>query len=1096
MKSETFPANNRKDPLDEDSDKYRNIFEEAPISLWQEDYSEVKARLEELRKQGVQDIRSHLLNNQETVLELASLVKVLDVNQASLDLYGAESREQLLGPLNKVFLPETMKSFMEELIAVFEGREALEINTIGRKIGGEVFPYHLSVRFPPPDGNFGNVLVSVQDISQQRAYEEALKAGEERYRQMFQHNRAIQLLIDSETGDIVDANAAAAEFYGYSCEKLRSMKITDLNTQASQKTHQNMRSVIKEGHRTFHFVHRVASGELKDVEVSSGSLDLGARKHIYSIVHDITASKRAEKELKESREMFSFFTDQIPAVVFIKDENGRLQFVNQTMKELFSAHKWLNKKAQDYLPKDIGEQVIADDKLALQKGQLIREEWIPTDSGEVRCFQTHKFKFERGAKPPLLGGVAIDITQRKAFEQSLEMRDQLLEGLTRAFHCLLGDDNFSESIKQFLALIGEAANADRTYIFSNHTDPRNGEALMTQRYEWRGQGVSSQIDNPELVNLPYSKGFARWLDELSQGKVIKGPIKDFPLSERETLVSQDIASILVAPVLLDSRLWGFLGFDDCGSEREWTDVEVSLLMAAAGGLSNAIKREQAESGLRESKETLEAFFNAITEYAFLLDKEGKILAVNKTLEDRLGLNKNELIGRAGLDFVTGPIGPWNKSYFQEVVNTGQPCIFREQRAQQILETSLYPVPAASGAVESVAGFSRDITDQVEFEKKLQQAYDNLEKRVEERTRELVETNEGLNMEIRNRLRTEKALKNSEQRLELALKGADLGLWDHNFLTDKRYYDRGWAEMLGYSMEEIESMDPQWEDLVHPDDLSATLKAVEEHIKGNTNFYESEYRLRSKSGKWKWILSRGKVVEWDDQGKPARFTGTHLDLTDRKLAEEQLKISLHEKEILLAEIHHRVKNNLQIVSSLLSLQSGHVTDSNVLSAIQDSQSRVRSMALIHDQLYQSRDITRIDFSVYLKNLTQSLLLTYAQLTSYVNLRVNAEKVHFAIETAIPCGLIVNELVTNSLKHAFEKGVAGEVKVELSLEQGDRCLMIVSDNGRGLPEDLDVRTSKSLGLRLVRELAESQLMGGLEVSSNKGTEFRISFKDRKR
>jgi two-component sensor histidine kinase len=155
-----------------------------------------------------------------------------------------------------------------------------------------------------------------------------------------------------------------------------------------------------------------------------------------------------------------------------------------------------------------------------------------------------------------------------------------------------------------------------------------------------------------------------------------------------------------------------------------------------------------------------------------------------------------------------------------------------------------------------------------------------------------------------------------------------------------------------------------------------------------------------------------------------------------------------------------------------------------------------MALIHDQLYQSRDITRIDFAVYLKNLTQSLLLTYAELTSYVNLRVNADKVYFAIETAIPCGLIVNELVTNSLKHAFEQGQTGEIRVDLFSEEDDGYLMVVADTGKGLPEDLDVRSSRSLGLRLVRELAESQLMGTLEVNSQNGAEFRISFKLRKR
>ncbi len=1079
-----------------DRDRYRGAFEDAPVSLWQVDYSDVEKFMEILKNEGVTDIRAYLELNPDILDHIAAKIQVLDINQTTMDLYNAPSKQDLLAPLKDELTSRNTGFFKKQLATIFEGGDKLETHTIGKKVNGADFPLHMKIKFSRPGRDSRIALVSAEDTTRHTNGQIPLNSSELGYRQMFEANLAVQLLIDPETGCIIDANQAASDFYGYTCDQLKSMKIVDINVQQSAKTFKDMGSVIRGEQNRFNFVHKLASGKLREVESLTGRIQIEDKNYIYSIIHDITASRKAEKELKEYREMFSLFTDQIPAIVYIKDEKGRMQFVNQEMIKLFGADQWLGKTAMEYIPEDMAKRIEAEDRIALERGHLLSEAWVLTNNSDIRCFQSHKFRLKRGAKAPLLGGVAVDITDRKLFEHSLEMRDKLLEGLARAFQRLLRGEDLPSSIESFLSIIGTAADVDRVYIFEAHQYQNTEEWLMSQRYEWTSSAKIKQIDNPELIDLPFQPRFDRWFNHLTQGKPIKGLVKDFPECEQEILFPQDIISILVAPLIIDSEFYGFMGFDDLRRQRQWSDVEVSLLMAAAGGLSFAIKREKAESKLLESKETLEAFFNAITECAFLMDKDGFLLAVNTVMEKKYGLTNAKLEGKSCLELENGPIGPTNNILFRKVVDSAQPCIFREELEYEILETSLYPVLNPDGAVESVAGFSRDITDQVEFEKKLQQAYEELEQRVWNRTQELIETNKGLNAEIANRLITEKALTHSEQRLDLALKGADLGLWDHNFVTGDCYYDEGWGKILGYSVNELERMDPFWEDLIHPDDLPDVRKAFDDHVNTKTNFYESEHRLKAKSGEWKWILSRGKIVEWDANGNPARFTGTLLDLSERKLAEERLKVSLHEKEILLAEIHHRVKNNLQIVSSLLSLQSGHVQDTNVLNAIQDSQSRVRSMALIHDQLYQSHDLTKIDFSVYVKNLTQSLLLTYGQMTSYVNLSIKAENIYFAIETAIPCGLIITELVTNSLKHAFNAGRTGEIKVEFSSTGPDGYIMVVSDTGKGLPEDLDIRKSKSLGLRLVRELAEVQLMGRLEVSSKQGTEFRISFKSKKR
>jgi len=221
-----------------------------------------------------------------------------------------------------------------------------------------------------------------------------------------------------------------------------------------------------------------------------------------------------------------------------------------------------------------------------------------------------------------------------------------------------------------------------------------------------------------------------------------------------------------------------------------------------------------------------------------------------------------------------------------------------------------------------------------------------------------------------------------------------------------------------------------------------------------------------------------------------------DITREREADEKIKASLREKEVLLKEIHHRVKNNLQIISSLLNLQSGYIKDTQALGMFKESQNRVRSMALIHEKLYQSNDIARIDFAEYLKNLTGNLVRSYGTMGSLVNLVIKADNISLGIDTAIPCGLIINELVTNSLKYAFTDGQrSGEIRVELTeIGEGENSLyrLVVADNGVGLPEGMNIYKTSSLGLQLVTTLTD-QIHGAIEVNRERGTEFIITFKE---
>jgi two-component sensor histidine kinase len=197
-------------------------------------------------------------------------------------------------------------------------------------------------------------------------------------------------------------------------------------------------------------------------------------------------------------------------------------------------------------------------------------------------------------------------------------------------------------------------------------------------------------------------------------------------------------------------------------------------------------------------------------------------------------------------------------------------------------------------------------------------------------------------------------------------------------------------------------------------------------------------------------------------------------------------------VLLKEIHHRVKNNLQVISSLLNLQSRFIKDKQSLDMFKESQSRIKAMALVHEKLYKSKDLARIDFAEYLRSLTDYLLGSYRIHLKPVTLKINAEKALLDVDSAITCGLIVSELVSNSLKHAFPSTWQGEEsEIRIDLFAKDRTFsLLVSDNGAGFPQDLDFRNTESLGLQLVSTLTE-QLEGAIELDRAGGTAFKIVF-----
>lgn len=241
-----------------------------------------------------------------------------------------------------------------------------------------------------------------------------------------------------------------------------------------------------------------------------------------------------------------------------------------------------------------------------------------------------------------------------------------------------------------------------------------------------------------------------------------------------------------------------------------------------------------------------------------------------------------------------------------------------------------------------------------------------------------------------------------------------------------------------------------------------------------------------------LILKSKVGVFVDLFRKTRALATMNRAMETEIEErlKQLKASLHEKEILLKEIHHRVKNNLQVISSLIDLQADRLADPAVRSLFKDARDRVRSMALVHEKLYQSPDLAHAELGAYIRNVMDELFLAHGATSSKIRLRMELDPVLLPVDMAIPCGLILNELATNSLKHAFVGRESGTIAIELTCLDSGSVRLVFRDDGRGLPAEVDWQAAGSLGLQLIRMLSR-QLHGDLALHNGSGTTFELRF-----
>ncbi|MEO0968189.1 MAG: histidine kinase dimerization/phosphoacceptor domain -containing protein [Cyanobacteria bacterium J06639_18] len=341
--------------------------------------------------------------------------------------------------------------------------------------------------------------------------------------------------------------------------------------------------------------------------------------------------------------------------------------------------------------------------------------------------------------------------------------------------------------------------------------------------------------------------------------------------------------------------------------------------------------------------------------------------------------------------------------------------------------------------------------------------------------------------ILSRKHVEEALIVSEERYARAINAGKVGIWELNLENNQIYIDPNLKKILGYQEYELSNYFNDWLNLIHPKDLKLVKLELDAYLRGTKSKYEVQHRMQHKNGSYLWFLARGNLIR-DKQDKPCYIAGSNTDISINKQIEEKLKISLKEKDILLKEIHHRVKNNLQIISSLLRLQARKIQDTKISGIFRDSQNRVRAMAMIHEKLYQSTEFAKIKICDYINNLAKNLIISY-RVSGLIKMKLEIEEIYLKIDTSIICGLIINELVSNSIKHAFTKYNGNSIKIIFAALGDDKYLLKVSDNGIGINQDY-LHQKQTIGLQLVWNLVE-QIEGSINCEVKSGTSFEIVF-----
>ncbi|MFQ3627009.1 MAG: PAS domain-containing protein [Cyanobacteriota bacterium] len=841
------------------------------------------------------------------------------------------------------------------------------------------------------------------------------------------------------------------------------------------------------------------------------------------IIMDITDRKQTEAALRLSEARLAGILDIAADAIISVDQSGRIILFNQSAERIFGyrSAEIIGQSIHLLLPEDV---LAPNCQTTNAEPMLWRSPYHPQQPqqqgiwllGEVRGRRKDGSEFPAEASvSKLVQGEEIvfttilrDISDRKRIEAD-RLRAQA--SLHQQFARERALNRVMQAIRNSLDLKDIFATATREVAFLLAVNGVWVSRYDAQRRVWidvASYAYSPNFRAPGLEipdeNNPVAARLKRLevvqLDRTGDLSMVDPayPAEDNPSQGRWLLV----------PLRVEGRVWGALGLACNSHSKTWRDDEMALVRLVADQMAIAIQQSH-------------LYQTAQAELAERQRVEADLHRLNRELEQRV----RERTAQLQISLSTAQMGIWERD-MATGAQTWSPenyailgyCTDADGRVLDSLGNEISPCPVHQSFYDRVHPEDRDLLEKTELDSLRTHTPYDLEYRViwlDGSTHWLYERGTylfddagvavkliGVTLDVTHLKRTEAALRQSEEMFRQLFENAPIGILLLSPETGRILRaNQRFCQMLGYTADEITRFSPA--DITHPADWNLSAPLLEQAMR-ETSYptspqevphFRLENRLVHKNGQILWVELTACFVR-NELSRPGYGVAMVQEIGDRKQADAQIRTSLQEKEVLLKEIHHRVKNNLQVISSLLRMQARRLNDRTTATLLLESQNRVQSMAIIHEQLYQSANFSQIDLDNYIRPLVANLFQTYGVSQQHIVPAIATHGLSLNLNTAIPCGLIINELVSNALKYAFPDGRSGNITICVEIQPpadgttSHLGKLTVSDNGVGMSPELDWQHTNSLGLVIVRSLV-AQLHGGLELQRESGTTFIIHF-----
>jgi PAS domain S-box-containing protein len=945
-------------------------------------------------------------------------------------------------------------------------------------------------------------------IAERTRAEAALRASEQDVATTLASIGDAVIATDAE-GRVTRMNGVAEQLTGWRVEEAQLLPLSEVFRVVHEDTREPMSSpvemVLRHG-AVAGLAHqaRLIARDGSECPIADSSAPIrdahGVMRGVVLVFRDVRAERAAETRLQESEAKYRDLYENSPDMYALASiSTASLEDCNQTLADTLGYAK------RELIGKPVAMLYHRDCEAA-------RERAVRTfdDTGAVAGAELVLMRSDGSKLDVSLNATAVrdhagnkvqsrlvwrDITLRKQIERDRIMLSDLLEARTNLEDA---DNVLRDATERLSKHLGLA----RCNVFE--IDPIEDTSLMQGEYHASGlPPVLNRYPNTALNPITAA--------ELERGVVLVcSDTRTDPMTAAlyESMYGRHHTAAFVAvPLMRAARrvatLWAIKAEPYPFSARE-----VQLIQLVAERTWSWVEQQRMLQSLRVSEERFRLLAESVTGFTtFMLDADGTVATWNAGAERMKGYTPAEIIGRHFSVFYPPELRERAQPILERARAEGryeeEGWRMRKDGSRFLAHVVIHALRNAQGQLRGFAKITQDLTERERFAaerarlvEELQALTRELEQRVAARTRELQSAHE--------------TLARSEARFRALFDDSPISLWEVDcaaaltYLSEHRAAGMITDEVLGqlhilaanqatlrlFEVSSVDELISELPRLASRDVLSVFQEQLRAFLDGQTTF-ETETAVRTLRGGSKDVSLRLSVVPGHEQTW-SRVVVSLFDLTAYKQAEQQIRNSLREKEVLLKEIHHRVKNNLQVISSLLNLQARYLPEAKSRSLFGEAQRRVQSIALVHERLYQSKDLSHVGFDEYVRALIENLFYTQDAASRGIEASLRLGAVRLSIDAAIPCGLIVNELVTNALKYAFPEGRHGTIEIRMSTD-ADGCVELqVSDDGVGLPPELNPRETASLGLELVFAFAQ-QIDAQVEVLREHGTGFRFHFQN---